>query len=145
MPVGYTKWQTDGWKDLPDWSTPIDAGGLNHIEGGIADAHAALAQLPSIYVAPGNDLYLKQVGAAGGFSFATITATDAGTGLVSTGTVKWPDGTGGAFTASFDPSGNGYSGYVLTYTGTATKTLTVSGITYDSNGNQLGPTGLVVS
>lgn len=51
MAVGYTKWQSDGWKDLPDRSTPIDASGLDHIEAGIADAHDALAQLPSSYAA----------------------------------------------------------------------------------------------
>jgi hypothetical protein len=93
----------------------------------------------------GSTQWLQSLGGTFGFGFATITGTDTGTGLPTAGAVKWPDGTGGAFTGTIDGGGNGYSGWVVTWTGGTTKTVTVTGVTYDSNGNPLGPTSVAVS
>jgi hypothetical protein len=60
-------------------------------------------------------------------------------------TLKWDDGTTGTFTGTIDGGGNGYSGFAVTWAGSTTRTVTATGITYDANGNAVGPTGLAVS
>jgi len=94
---------------------------------------------------PGSDQWLKQVGGAFGFALLSPSATDAATGLPTASTVRWPDGTDGAFTGTINPTVGNYSGWVVTWAGSTTRTLTVTGVTYDANGNALGPTSLVVS
>jgi hypothetical protein len=95
---------------------------------------------------PGSDQWLQSNGGGFTFAFAAITTTDTATGLPTAATVRWPDGKTGAFTGTIDGGGNGYSGYAVTWVnGGTTKTLTASGITYTSDGNAIGPTGLAVS
>jgi hypothetical protein len=94
---------------------------------------------------PGSDQWLKRGAAAFSFGFTSITTTDTITGLPTAAAVKWEDATVGAFTGTIDAGGNGYSGYVVTWVGSPTKTVTVTGITYDANGVALGPTGLAVA
>jgi len=96
--------------------------------------------------APGSDQWLKQAAGDFGFAFLAIAATDPVTTLPTAGTIRWRDGTSGTFTGSVDTSNYGYSGYVAVWAGITTKTVAVSGITYDiATGNALGPTSLVVS
>lgn len=99
------------------------------------------SQLAGTY-GPGSTQWIQEVGAAFGFAFTAVTTTDTNTGLPTAATIRWPDGTTGAFTGTIDAAGNGYSGFVAAY---GSKTLTASGITYDSNGLALGPTGLAVA
>lgn len=94
---------------------------------------------------PGSTLWLKTFGLNFSFSFISVTATNAATGLVTAATVRWPDGTGGVFTGTVDGGGNGYTFYSVTWTGTTLKTFSASGISYDPSGNQLGPTTVAVS
>ena len=94
---------------------------------------------------PGSDTWLKSNAAAFAFAFTSASATDTTTGLPTAAALKWPDGVTGAFTGTIDGAGNGYSGYTVTWAGATTKTVTVTGITYDSNGTAFGPTGLAVS
>lgn len=111
---------------------------------GSAAATDAVAALLASF-GSGSDLWLKQCAAAFGLVFTSITATDTTTGLPTSAVIAWPDGTSGAFTGSIDADGNGFSGYVATYAGTTTRTVTASGISYDANGNAIGPTSLGVS
>lgn len=109
------------------------------------DTPAELAQLLTSYATPGNTIWLQQIAADFGFTFTAITAVDAATGLPTAATVRWPDGTAGAFTGTTDGV-NGYTGYVVTWAGGTTKTVTASGITYDAaTGLPLGPTSLAVA
>jgi hypothetical protein len=115
-----------------------------HTTGGSFDATKFDADGNGTYGA-GSPQWLQQIAAAFDFAFATITATDTGSGLPTAGTVKWPDGTGGAFTGTIHGSGNGYSGWTVTWAGSTTKTVTVTGVSYDTNGNPIGPTSVAVS
>lgn len=94
---------------------------------------------------PGSDLWLKLIAQDFGFVFTAITTLDATTGLPTAGPIKWPDGRTGAFAGTVDA--NYYTGFTATWVnGGTTKTVTVTGITYDTtNGLPLGPTGLAVA
>jgi hypothetical protein len=94
---------------------------------------------------PGSDTWLKSNAAAFAFAFTGTPTYDTTTGLPTSATVKWPDAVTGTFTGTIDAGGNGYSGFTVTWAGSTTKTVAVTGITYDSNGLALGPTGLAVS
>lgn len=93
---------------------------------------------------PGSTQWLRTQGAGFNFAFTSISAS--ANGLPTAGNVRWDDGTTGTFTGTIDSSGYGYSGWEVTYAGSTTKTVTVSGITYDSSsGNALGPTSVAVA
>lgn len=114
--------------------------------GGSATA-AAVAADATVRVAfgSGSTAWLQAVAAGFDFAFTSITTADAATGLPTAAAVRWPDGTTGTFTGTTDGS-NGYTGYAVTWGGSTTKTVTASGITYDSTtGLALGPTTLAVA
>lgn len=94
----------------------------------------------------GSTDWLKAQAAGFSFAFTSITAVDAPTGLPTAAAVQWPDGTTGTFTGTTDGT-NGYTGYAVTFgSGGAAKTVTASGITYDTTtGLALGPTTLAVA
>lgn len=94
----------------------------------------------------GSTDWLKSAAAGFSFAFTSITTVDAATGLPTAAAVKWPDGTTGTFTGTTD-SANGYTGYAVTFgSGGTAKTVTASGITYDTaTGLALGPTTLEVA
>ena len=94
----------------------------------------------------GSDLWIKAVGGDFGFVFTGSLTIDTATGLPTAGAIKWPDGRTGAFTGTVDS--NYYTGFTATYVPASgpTKTLTATGITYDTaSGYPLGPTGLAVA
>lgn len=114
--------------------------------GAGAITRAALSASIAGLAGAGSDDWLKAVAGAGGFGFTTLTTVETATGLPTAATVKWPDGKTGAFTGTSDGI-NGYTGFVVTHVdGATTKTVTVSGITYDpTTGLALGPTSLAVA
>ncbi|MBT0771802.1 fibronectin type III domain-containing protein [Kineosporia sp. J2-2] len=90
---------------------------------------------------PGTDTWLKN---AGNWAVKTVSTSDSATGLPLTGTVLWTDGLEGAFT--FTLTSGDYSAWTVTWvSGGTTKTVAASGITYDTNGNRLGPTSVAVT
>lgn len=95
-------------------------------------------------VAPGSDTVLKRGAINFEFVFTSITSSDTGSGLPTAGAIRWPDGVTGAFSGAVIDSTYGiYSGYAVTYVGATTKTVTVSGTSFDSNGNPYGTTAAV--
>jgi hypothetical protein len=130
--------------DLPSPSTARTNLGLGAAATMSTAAIAADAALTGTF-GPGSDTWLKRGAAAFAFAFTGTPTYDTTTGLPTSANVKWDDGTTGTFTGTIDGGGNGYSGFAVTWAGSTTRTVTATGITYDANGNAVGPTGLAVS
>lgn len=106
---------------------------------GLTAATAALAAY-----GPSSTTVLKRDAVNFEFTFSSISSTDSTTGLPTAGAIVWPDGTTGAFSgATFDSTAGAYTGYAVTYVGSTTKTVTVSGTAFDTNGNAYGTTAAV--
>jgi hypothetical protein len=114
------------------------------VEAGDLPYTALQTALTGLY-GPGSVTWLQENAAAFAFAFTGTPTYDSATGLPTSAAVRWPDATTGTFTGTIDGASNGYSGYVVTWAGATTKTVTATGITYDANGNAVGPTGLAVS
>jgi hypothetical protein len=110
----------------------IDVAGLT-----AAATTAAIAALGA-----GSNPWLRDQAASFSPAFTAITTKHAATMLPTAGTIRWPDGTTGAFTATIDSTSTGYASYAMVY---GSKTVTASGISYDTDGIQLGPTSIVIT
>lgn len=81
--MAYTKFHVD-WKNRPNFSTPITAEAMEHIEEGIAEAHRLLAAIGSgggvslVEDPPGSGLFVTSSG-------TSLTENPPGSGLFETG------------------------------------------------------------
>lgn len=82
---------------------------------------------------PGSDDWLLEAAQSEGYEMTPITRdVDS---VITTGTVRWPDGTAGVFTTvTKNNTWLTVDAYTLTYAGTPAKTLTQPLVTRDANG-----------
>ena len=68
-------------------------------------------------------------------SFALISATRNSNDVITTATIKWPDGTSGVFTSTtINSTFNTIDAWSATYLGATTKTITQSAVTRNVDG-----------
>lgn len=130
MVVEYAPYYPGGWKNLPDRSTPERAEALQNMENGIA-TNGTRAVLGWAYAQ----------------SYQLVSGTrDANDALIS-GTVIWPDGATGTFTA--DTVSTAFPGaidaYHVTHVGTTTTTYTQPLMTRNANGAVTAQPAIVVT
>lgn len=96
-----------------------------------AEIDALQAQVDAIV--PGADDWLLEAAQSEGYEMTPITRdVDS---VITTGTVRWPDGTAGVFTTvTKNNTWLTVDAYTLTYAGTPAKTLTQPLVTRDANG-----------
>lgn len=86
---------------------------------------------------------LKEWTEAGAYEIASATVDS--NGLITTGTVKWPDGSAGTFTTTTTNSTwIAIDAYTITHTNSG-KTVTQTAVTRDTNGNVTAKPALTVA
>lgn len=94
--------------------------------------------------APGSDEWLIESALSQSFLFQTGETHDATFGTVTAASIKWPDGTSGAYVATSLDSNGEPLGFTATYAGSTTRTVTVV-IPRDANSAVSGTMTAVVS
>lgn len=125
------------------YHTPIIVGAAANaavVNAPLGELDAAIATLTASV--PATATLLKEWTEAEAYELTAITRT--ADGVVSSATVKWPDGSAGVFTATtINPTWLGIDAYTITHALDG-KTVTQSAVTRDTDGNVITKPALTV-